>query len=214
MDPARFLVLDDTPLLLYQSGLLAVLQINCLLLSAEGARAGTWKHYAHIINGNLILTNFIASSLSTKWTKVIVNGLTIDFALGACQLHGIIPTTTLYSRVQATRVKGTTYNDLIEQRAMKIKGGRIDMVIDVATDDSNESTNISPVTMSSNSASSLTSLSQSTKRARRSSKQASACKLQAKRSKLDYEIRYKAAFFQGGDQSCCSRHRRASPCNM
>ncbi|KAI2498862.1 hypothetical protein MHU86_5351 [Fragilaria crotonensis] len=49
--------------------------------------------------------------------------------------------------------------------------------------------------MSTNSASSLTSLSQSTKRARRSSKQASACKLQAKRSKLlDYDIRYEAAF--------------------
>jgi hypothetical protein len=124
---------------------------------------------------------------------VIVNGLTIDFALGACQLHGIIPTTTLYSRVQAARAKGT-YNHLIEQRAMKLKGGRIDMVIDVVTDDSNKSTNISPLTMSTNSASSLTSLSQSTKRARRSSKQASACKLQAKRSKLDYDIRYKAAF--------------------
>jgi hypothetical protein len=32
--------------------------------------------------------------------KVIVNGLTIDFALCACGLLGIVPETTLYSRAQ------------------------------------------------------------------------------------------------------------------
>jgi hypothetical protein len=62
------------------------------------------------------------------------------------------------------------------------------MVTDVDRDD-DQSTIISPVTIDSTSSST-----QSTKRARLSPKQASAHRLQAKKSQLDSDIRYNAAF--------------------
>jgi hypothetical protein len=123
--------------------------------------------------------------------KVIVNGLTIEFALGACGLHGIVPKTTLYSRVQAARKRGKEFYD---KRAAVEHKRRIDLVIDVNADD--ESTNISPVTMCTSSSTILSppSSQQPTKRTRLSPKQASVYRLQTNRSKTDYDIRYKAAF--------------------
>jgi hypothetical protein len=121
---------------------------------------------------------------------VIVNGLTIEQAIGACYLQGIVPRTTLYSRVQARRKKGT-YNGA-QMQNLALQQAKINMVIDITGDESSD--NVSPVTMYTQSSSSLTSTSQSTKRARLSPKQASAKRLQAKRTKLDYDTRYKAAF--------------------
>ena len=69
------------------------------------------------------------------------------------------------------------------------------MVIDI-TADSSSATNISPVTISTtlSSTASMMSASQSTKRTRRSSKQASEFRLKSKRIKVEYDDRYKAAF--------------------
>ena len=69
------------------------------------------------------------------------------------------------------------------------------MVIDI-TADSSSATNISPVTISmtlSSTASTMSPL-QSSKRTRRSSKQASENKHKSKRTKVEYDNRYKAAF--------------------
>ena len=125
---------------------------------------------------------------------MIVNGLTIEQAIGACYLHGTVPLSTLYSRVQARRDKGT-YDVLIRKSIQD----KLDMVIDLTGGD-DEFRNISPVTMNSTNSSSFTTLSSTassrstSKRSRRSSKQASAHKLELKRRKLDYELRYKTAF--------------------
>ena len=123
--------------------------------------------------------------------KVIVNGLTIKQAIGACALQGLVPTTTLYSRVQTARQRGT-YNGVQIKRSWQEERNKekLDIVIDI-TANSPSTTNISPVTMSSTS---MTSASQSTKRTRRSSKQASEYCLQSKRTKVEYDSRYKEAF--------------------
>ena len=126
--------------------------------------------------------------------KVIVNGLTIDFALGACGLHGIVPKTTLYSRVEVVWKRGKGFYDT-KRAAMEHKR-RIDLVtvLDVDADADDESTNISPFTMYNSSSTILSPSSQPTKQTRLSPKRASAYQLQANRSKTDYDIRYKAAF--------------------
>ena len=100
--------------------------------------------------------------------KAIVNGLTIKQAIGACALPGLVPTTsTLYSRVQTTRQRGT-YGDFHIKRSWQEKR-KLDMVINITAD------NISPMTISTtlSSTASTVSVSQSYKRTRRSSKQAS-----------------------------------------
>jgi hypothetical protein len=154
---------------------------------------------------------------------VIVNGLTIEQAIGACNLQGIVPTTTLYSRVQARRVHGTYNGVHIRKPAASQQEEKIDMVIDVTGDDETASTNVSPVTLYSTQSSSSTSLttstSKSTKRSRLSPKQASAKRLEAKRTRLDYDARYKAAFKDATNlvaattgepvQAICNRLNRA-----
>jgi len=128
---------------------------------------------------------------------VIVNDLKIEQAIWACQLHGQVPNSTLYSRVKAARDKGTYNNEIRKAEAKKIG-----VVIDIL-DDSSGSRNISPVTMTTtttNSSSGDTTItSRSSKeskkpRSRRSSKQASMARLDAKRVKLEYDRRYKEAF--------------------
>ena len=57
-----------------------------------------------------MLTDLFFALSIHKSTKVIVDGLTIEQAIGACYLHGTLPLTTLYLRVQARRDKGTYYN--------------------------------------------------------------------------------------------------------
>ena len=63
---------------------------------------------------------------------MIVNGLKIDMAVGACQLHGKLPHSTLCSPCvqQAARKKGT-YNNLIS----RVEEQRIGIVIDILDDD-------------------------------------------------------------------------------
>ena len=90
--------------------------------------------------------NYIPTSISyqliksqTRSTnlKVIINGLTVEQAIGACDLHGVIPLSTFYSRVQARRKKGT-YNNLIRRSIQ----ARIDLVIDVTGDNDGNSSRI------------------------------------------------------------------------
>ena len=118
-----------------------------------------------------MLTDLFFALSIHKSTKVIVDGLTIEQAIGACYLHGTIPLTTLYSRVQARRDKGT-YDVLIRKSIQD----KLDMVIDVTGD--NKARNILPITMNSATSSSLTTMittSWSTsKRTRCSPRQASA----------------------------------------
>ncbi len=119
---------------------------------------------------------------------MIVNNLKVDQALGACGLHGTIPYSTLTSRVRTARKKGT-YNDELSKK--------IGTVIEILNEDASVlSRNISPVTMkslSSDSTTETTATSVSSSR-RRSSRQASLARLEAKRLKTDYDGRYKAAF--------------------
>ena len=137
-------------------------------------------------------------------------------------MHGKLPLSTLYSRVQAARKKGT-YNNLFS----RVEEQRIGIVIDTLDDDEDvigTSRNISPITMatttscSSGTTSTIASRSSgSSKRSRRSPKQASEARLEAKNFKDEYDARYKAAFKDatnlaaanaaGGEQvqSICSR---------
>jgi hypothetical protein len=102
--------------------------------------------------------------------------------------------------VKARREKGT-YNALILRRVEEAR--QVGLIIDITQDDDDSSMNVSPVTMNTNEGScfcsTATSLqlsaSQSTrKKSRRSPRQASIARLDAKRLKVEYEGRYKAAF--------------------
>ncbi|KAI2510989.1 hypothetical protein MHU86_3461 [Fragilaria crotonensis] len=121
---------------------------------------------------------------------VIVNGITAEQALGACQMTGTVPLSTLYSRVKAARDRGS-YNDHIRRADTRRIGAFIDI-----TEDEETMGVVSPVTMDTT----LLSLTSSQpaapprKKTRRSSKQASIARLDAKRSRVDYEGRFKAAF--------------------
>jgi hypothetical protein len=98
---------------------------------------------------------------------------------------------TLYSRVKVARDRGS-YNDHIVRRA---DTRRIGAFIDITEDEETMGV-VSPVTMDTT----LLSLTSSQpaapprKKTRRSSKQASIARLDAKRSRVDYEGRFKAAF--------------------
>ena len=121
---------------------------------------------------------------------MIVNGITAEQALGACQMTGTVPLSTLYSRVKAARDRGS-YNDHIKRADTRRIGAFIDI-----TEDEETMGVVSPVTMDTT----LLSLTSSQpaapprKKTRRSSKQASIARLDAKRSRVDYEGRFKAAF--------------------
>jgi hypothetical protein len=126
---------------------------------------------------------------------VIVNGLTVEQAIGACYLQGTVPPSTLHSRVQARRKKGTF--DVLIKEAIKKK---LELVIDITGDDDDEALMISPITTETNTSSlatnttASTSVSHPSKRHRRSSKQTGEHLLESKRQKLDYDARYSAAF--------------------
>ena len=147
-------------------------------------------------------TNEINRNLvPTTSTKVVVNDVKIEIALWGCRLQGKVPYSTIYSRVKAAREKGT-YNEEIRRAEEK----KIGAVIEIIDNDSASSGNISHITMttatttttsSSGAGNTTTNTSVSSelrKRPRRSSKQASVARLNAKRVKLDYDTRYKAAF--------------------
>ena len=150
------------------------------------------KH-SNKINRNLV---------PTTSTQVVVNDVKIEIALWGCRLQGKVPYSTIYSRVKAAREKGT-YNEEIRRAEEK----KIGAVIEIIDNDSASSGNILPVTMTTATTTSssssgkagnsttITSLSSKLrKRPRQSSKQASVARLNAKRAKLDYDTRYKAAF--------------------
>lgn len=119
-----------------------------------------------------------------------MNGITGEQALGACQMTGSVPLSTLYSRVKATRERGT-YDNHIRRADTR----RIGSIIDITEDDDVTGV-VSPVTMDSTLLSliSSTQTSPPRKKTRRSSKQVSIALLADKRSKADYDRRYKAAF--------------------
>ena len=122
-----------------------------------------------------------------------MNGITAEQALGACQMTGSVPLSTLYSRIKATRERGT-YNDHVRRADAR----RIGAIIDI-TEVEDTTGVVSPVTIDT-SLQSLSSTANSAqtsppqKKTRRSPKQASIARLDAKRSKVDYEGRFKAAF--------------------
>ena len=145
-----------------------------------------------------------------------MNGITGEQALGACQMTGSVPLSTLYSRVKATRERGT-YDNHIRRADTR----RIGSIIDITEDDDVTGV-VSPVTMDSTLLSliSSTQTSQPRKKTRRSSKQVSIALLADKRSQADYDLRYKAAFKDATNlvagktsgesvQSTCSRLNNA-----
>ncbi len=77
--------------------------------------------------------------------KVIVRGLTIKQAIGACALQGLVPTTTLYSQVQ-TALLGGNYRDFQIKRSWQ-EERKLDMGINI-TADCSSATNISPAPIS------------------------------------------------------------------
>ena len=152
---------------------------------------------------------------------MIINGITIEQALKACDLNGVIPGNTIYSRVKARRENGT-YNVLLRRAEEKSRIGNL--VVNITSNDVLKEEVVSPITMDisltstsllqqesivadSASQSHSNSLQQSstslfstikTGVSRLSSKQTSLALLEAKRTKLDYEGRFKVAAFQGG----------------
>ncbi|KAI2494186.1 hypothetical protein MHU86_20334 [Fragilaria crotonensis] len=158
--------------------------------------------------------------------KVIINGITVEQqAVKACDLHGVIPVNTIYSRVKTRRENGT-YNALLRSAEEKRRIGSL--VVNITRHDgcnhvSKEAGAVSPITMDTSLTSStlsqhesvavdsasqshsnsqqqlLSSCSSScstikTEASRLSSKQAGVARLEAKRTKLDYDGRFKAAF--------------------
>jgi hypothetical protein len=117
-------------------------------------------------------------------------------------LHGIVAKSTVYSRVKVCRERGT-YDALVRRAP-----GKEGLIIDtsICHDDGDDLRDVSPLTKNSSSSTESTtasttfnksqeSASQSTRKpSRRTPKQASAARLDAKRLKLDYDGRYKAAF--------------------
>jgi hypothetical protein len=138
--------------------------------------------------------------------KVIVNGLTAKQALKLCDLTGTVPTSTLYSRVKARKEKGIYNNQIRKEQKRKLG-----LVIKVPLDDdgsASQDDDISPLTattidsftndrtgtITSFLPSTTATLSASSKKTRKSPRQASVAKLEAKRARLDYDHRYKEAF--------------------
>ena len=135
---------------------------------------------------------------------MIVNGISIDMALTGCSLQTTVPASTIYSRVKTRREKGT-YNALILKRVEEAR--QVGLIIDITKDDDDSSMNVLPVTMNTNEASCFGSTATSSqrlsasqaseltrKKSRRSPKQASIAQLDAKRLKVEYDGRFKAAF--------------------
>ena len=130
--------------------------------------------------------------------KVIVNGLTAKQALKLCDLTDTVPTSKVYSRVKARKEKGIYNNEIRKEQKRKLG-----LVIEVPLDDGSQEDDISPLTATTINSffddttdiPSTTSLASSKiKKTRKSPRQASVAKLEAKRVRLDYDHRYKEAF--------------------
>ncbi len=122
-----------------------------------------------------------------------MNGSIAEQALGACKMTRSVPLSTLYSRIKATRERGT-YNDHIRRADAR----RIGAIIDI-TEVEDTTGVVSPVTIDT-SLQSLSSTANSAqtsppqKKTQCSPKQASVAQLDAKQRKMDYKGRFKAVF--------------------
>ena len=127
---------------------------------------------------------------------MIVNGITVQQAIRACELQGIVPSSTVYSRVKVARAKGV-YNvqmmigiDHIELDGNGTSASSVSTVtlpVDVLSSDGSNGFGITTKTTSPSRTS-------KPKMTRKSSSQAAVERLDAKRTKLDYDSQYKAAF--------------------
>ena len=132
---------------------------------------------------------------------MIINKLSVEQAIWACQLNGIVPASTLYYHIKRARAKGTN-------RTQKLIAG-IEDVVDLdggcTTTATAGDTNISPIPVSTTLLSSSSDRSSSagmtttvspvkSKKPQRSSRQASFHCLIAMTIKKEYDSRYKAAF--------------------
>ena len=147
--------------------------------------------------------------------QVVVNDVKVEQAIVACGLQDELPYTTLYYKVRVAREKGTYNNDIINLRTKQTK--KLGIIIDLSADAGDErSPSISPITFdnsitssaaderltsistmkptSGSSSQQTTTCSSSSKRHRKSVKQANQDRIEAKRSKTEYDQRYKAAF--------------------
>ena len=124
-----------------------------------------------------------------------MNGVTVEEALGACGYTGKkrIPLSTLYSRIQTTKERGT-YNAIIRRPPDDV-GNQLNPIVLINDDPSNV---VSPLTIDAtllsltSSSSSSNSTSKTTTATRRSSRQVRTARV--KRLKVDYKRRFTAAF--------------------
>ncbi len=122
-----------------------------------------------------------------------MNGITAEQALGACQMPGSVPLNTLYSQIKATRERGTYH-----YHVRRADTRRIAAIIDI-TEDEDTTGVVSPVTIDTSllsliSTANSAETSPPQKKTQLSPKHASIARLHAKKSKLDYKGRFKAAF--------------------
>ena len=114
-----------------------------------------------------------------------MNKMKADQALGACQLIGKVPYTTLCYRVRAARKQGR-----YKEEAKRFSIDAIDV-----DEDARKDALLSPVTLYSTGSSTTTaSRSSKSKQPRRSPRQAILLRLETKQRKTEYDARYKAAF--------------------
>ena len=170
------------------------------------------SHFRKICTRNSVLGHHL-SHLIFLSRQVVVNDVKPEIAIAAYGLQDELPYTTLYYKVRVAREKGTYNKEIIKLQTKQQK--RLGLVIDVTADAGEDcrGPTISPITMESSIASSAaertlnttttstagasqqTMLSSTKKRHRRKSvKQAAQDRIETKRSKTEYDERYKAAF--------------------
>jgi hypothetical protein len=134
-------------------------------------------------------------------SQVIVNNIKVEEAMKVCDLAGIVPVSTVYSRVLSTRKKDT-YDVLKLREEQEIRNLVIAIQDNSGNPLSEQDPTVSPVTTTTTDASTMAtteaSLGSSNKRSRqsfrKSSKQASTVRLEMKTEKEEYDIMYKVAF--------------------
>ena len=126
-----------------------------------------------------------------------MNGITVEEALGACGFTGKkrIPLSTLYSRIQTTKERGT-YNAIIRRPPNDVGNKVNPLVVHINEDQSNVASplTIDATLLSLTSSSSSTSTFKTTSTTQRSSRQVSTARVESKRLKVDYKGRFTAAF--------------------
>jgi hypothetical protein len=138
---------------------------------------------------------------------VIVNGLTAKEALKLCDLTHTVPTSTVYSRVRKAREKGIHNKEI--RREQQRKSLLIDVIEVDADSRASQDDDVSPLTATTTESSFSmeeaeenlddgpsfpSSIKSGIKKMRKSFRQASVCRLDAKRVRLDYDGRYSKAW--------------------